>query len=176
MKTDFKYVGTRPIRPDGLDKVTGRAKYGADLNLQGMVYGHIVRSPHAHAVIKSIDFSEALKLPGVLATMSADDLPEPGDRKIPGGEVDFELKAFSPVVMARGKVFFHAQAVAAVAATSASLAAEAAKLVKVEYEVLPHVLDVHAAATGRRSPVARRCIYPGSRSCADQTFQCLGRD
>ena len=90
VKTDFKYVGTRPIRPDGLDKVTGRAMYGADLNLQGMVYGHIVRSPHAHAVIKSIDFSEAMKLPGVLATMSAADLPEPGDKKIPGGEVDFD--------------------------------------------------------------------------------------
>jgi CO/xanthine dehydrogenase Mo-binding subunit len=146
VKTDFKYVGTRPIRPDGLDKVTGRAMYGADLNLQGMVYGHIVRSPHAHAVIKSIDFSDALKLPGVLATMSAADLPEPGDKKIPGGEVDFELKAFSPIVMARGKVFFHAQSVAAVAATTASIAAAAAKLVKVEYEVLPHVLDVHEAA------------------------------
>ncbi len=146
VKTDFKYVGTRPIRPDGLDKVTGRAMYGADLNVQGMIYGHIVRSPYAHAKIKSIDFSEALKLPGVLATMSADDLPDPGDIKIPGGEVDFELKVFSPIIMARGKVFFHAQAVAAVAATSASLAAEAAKLVKVEYEILPHVLDVHAAA------------------------------
>jgi CO/xanthine dehydrogenase Mo-binding subunit len=145
VKTEFKYVGTRPIRPDGLDKVTGRAMYGADLNVQGMVYGHIVRSPYAHAVIKSIDFSEALKLPGVLATMSADDLPEPGDKKIPGGEVDFELKAFSPVVMARGKVFFHAQAVAAVAATTASIAAEAAKRVKIVYEVLPHVLDVHEA-------------------------------
>lgn len=144
-RTEFKYVGTRPIRPDGLDKVTGRAKYGADLNIPGMVYGHIVRSPHAHAKIKSIDFAEALKLPGVLAVMSADDLPEPGDRKIGGGEVEMELKAFSPVVMARGKVLYHAQAVAAVAATSASLAEEAAKLVKVEYEVLPHVLDMHVA-------------------------------
>jgi CO/xanthine dehydrogenase Mo-binding subunit len=145
VKTEFKYVGTRPIRPDGLDKVTGRAKYGADLNVQGMIYGHIVRSPHAHAKIKAIDFSQALKLPGVLATMSADDLPEPGDRKIPGGEVELALKTFSPVVMARGKVLYHGQAVAAVAATSPELAAAAARLVEVEYEVLPHVLDMHAA-------------------------------
>lgn len=144
-KVDFKYVGTRPIRPDGTDKVTGRAKYGADLNVQGMIFGHIVRSPYAHARIKSIDFSEALKLPGVLATMSGDDLPVPGDRVIPGGEVEMHLREYTPVVMAQGKVVFHSQPVAAVAATSASLAAEAAGLVKVEYEVLPHVLDMHEA-------------------------------
>jgi len=145
VKTDFKYVGTRPIRPDGFDKVTGRAKYGADLNLPGMLYGHIVRSPHAHAVIKSIDFSEALALPGVLATMTCEDLPEPGDRLIPGAEIEMKLKDMSPTIMARGKVFFHGQPVAAVAATTASLAAEAAKRVKVEYEVLPHVVDMRDA-------------------------------
>ncbi len=145
IQTDFKTVGTRPIRPDGPDKVTGRAKYGADLNLSGMLYGHIVRSPHAHAVIKSIDFSAALAMPGVVATMSAEDLPEPGDRILPGAEIEMKLKDISPIIMARGKVLFHSQAVAAVAATSESLAAEAAKRVVVEYEVLPHVLDVHAA-------------------------------
>jgi len=145
VKKDFKVVGTRPVRPDGPDKVTGRAKYGADLNLQGMLHAHIVRSPHAHAIIKSIDFSEALKLPGVVATMSGDDLPEPGDKLMKGAEIEMKLKDMSPVIMARGKVLFHAQPVAAVAATSASLAAEAAKLVRVEYEVLPHVIDMHAA-------------------------------
>ncbi len=145
VKTDFRLVGTRPIRPDGLDKVTGRAKYGADLNMQGQLYGHIVRSPHAHAIIKSIDFSAALELPGVVATMTSDDLPEPGDRLIPGAEIEMKLKNMSPVIMARGKVLYHSQAVAAVAATSPQLAAEAAKLVKVEYEVLPHVLDMRDA-------------------------------
>ena len=145
VKRDFKYVGTRPIRPDGIERVTGRAQYGADLSMPGMIHGHIVRSPHAHARIRSIDFSEALKLPGVLATMSADDLPEPLDRIIPGGEVEMHLKDYSPVVMARGKVLHHAQAVAAVAATSPSIAEEAARRVKVEYEVLPVVLDMHEA-------------------------------
>lgn len=145
VKRDFKYVGTRPIRPDGIERVTGRAQYGADLSMPGMIHGHIVRSPHAHARIRSIDFSEALKLPGVLATMSADDLPEPLDRIIPGGEVEMHLKDYSPVVMARGKVLHHAQAVAAVAATSPEIAEEAARRVKVEYDVLPVVLDMHAA-------------------------------
>jgi len=145
IQTDFKTVGTRPIRPDGLDKVTGRAKYGADLNVAGMVYGHIVRSPHAHAIVKSIDFSAALALPGVVATMTSEDLPDPGNRTLPGAEIEMKLKDISPVIMARGKVLFHSQAVAAVAATSERLAAEAAKLVVVEYEVLPHVLDTDAA-------------------------------
>lgn len=144
-KTDFKYVGTRPIRPDGIDKVTGRAKYGADLNVQGMIHGHIVRSPHAHARIKSIDFSEALKLPGVLATMTGEDFPDPGEKVIPGGELEVKVKDVARIVMARDKVLFHAQPVAAVAATSARIAEEAARLVKVEYEVLPHVLDMHEA-------------------------------
>lgn len=144
-KTDFKYVGSRPIRPDGTDKVTGRARYGADLNVQGMIYGALVRSPHAHARIKSIDFSAAEKLPGVLAVMSAADLPDPGEKTIPGGEIETRVKDLVPLVMARDKVHFHAQPVAAVAATSQRIADQAAKLVKIEYEVLPHVLDMHEA-------------------------------
>ena len=78
-KQEFKIVGTRPIRPDGLDKVTGRARYGADLNMQGQIYGHILRSPHAHANIKSIDCSKALAMEGVLAVMTGEDLAEPGN-------------------------------------------------------------------------------------------------
>ncbi|NND66689.1 MAG: xanthine dehydrogenase family protein molybdopterin-binding subunit, partial [Halioglobus sp.] len=103
VKTDFKYVGTRPVRPDGPDKVTGRAKYGADLNLPGMLHAHYVRSPHAHAVIKSIDFSAALQLPGVVATMTGDDLPEPGDKLMKGAEIEMKLSDMAPVVMARGR-------------------------------------------------------------------------
>lgn len=64
---EFKVVGTRPIRHDGPDKVTGRAKYGADIQMSGMIYGKILRSPHAHARIKNIDYSKALQLPGVQA-------------------------------------------------------------------------------------------------------------
>ena len=94
---EFKVVGTRPVRPDGVDKVTGRAKYGADLNLQGMVHGHIVRSPHAHAIIRSIDFSEALAMPGVVATMSARDLPDPGERLVEGAEIETTSKELTRI-------------------------------------------------------------------------------
>ncbi|MCB1368784.1 MAG: hypothetical protein KDK00_13525, partial [Rhodobacteraceae bacterium] len=76
---DFKVVGTRPLRPDGIDKVTGRAQYGADLSAPGMLVGKMLRSPHAHARIKSLDVSAALAMPGVKAVMTAADLPEPRD-------------------------------------------------------------------------------------------------
>src|SRR5262245_65285488 len=74
----FKVVGTRPVRPDGIDKVTGRAKFGADANAPGMLVGKILRSPHAHAKIRSIDTSKAVKLPGVKAIVTRDDF-KPGD-------------------------------------------------------------------------------------------------
>src|ERR1700679_1255688 len=72
----FKWVGTRPIRPDGVPKVTGRAMYGADLKLPGMLYGKILRSPHAHARIRKIDTAKAAALPGVKAVVTASDLPD----------------------------------------------------------------------------------------------------
>ena len=65
----FEYIGTRPIRHDGLDKVTGRANYGADFTLPGMLHGHVLRSPHAHARIVSIDTSAAEATPGVKAQL-----------------------------------------------------------------------------------------------------------
>ena len=138
-------IGSRPIRPDGLDKVTGRARYGADLNMQGQIYGHVVRSPHAHAVIQSIDCSKALAMEGVLAVMTGDDLVEPGNEILGSGEGATALKDLVPMVMSQGKVLFHSQAVAAVAAISPELAAKAASVVEVTYEVLPAVTDVRRA-------------------------------
>ncbi len=142
---EFRMIGSRPIRPDGLDKVTGRARYGADLNMQGQIYGHVVRSPHAHAVIQSIDCSKALAMEGVLAVMTGDDLVEPGNEILGSGEGATALKDLVPMVMSQGKVLFHSQAVAAVAAISPELAAKAASVVEVTYEVLPAVTDVHRA-------------------------------
>src|SRR6266436_2099692 len=72
----YKWVGTRPIRPDGVPKVTGRAMYGADLAMAGALVGRILRSPHAHARIRSIDTSKAAALPGVKAVITANDFPE----------------------------------------------------------------------------------------------------
>ncbi len=133
---DFKYVGTRPDRPDGVDKVTGRAKYGADAYAPGMLHGAIVRSPHAHAKIVKIDAAAALALDGVKAVVTRADFAT-GLR----GE-DWNILEN---VMADKKALYDGHAVAAVAATSALIARDAAKLFDVTYELLPHVTDVDEA-------------------------------
>ena len=138
----YKVIGTRPIRHDGADKVTGRAKYGADTQLSGMLHGYILRSPHAHANIKSIDTSAAEAVPGVYAVITGKDFPHVGDRIAELGEGAVRLSHLSANCMAQGKVLYHGHAVAAVAAESIHIAEEAAKLIKIEYEKLPVVLDV----------------------------------
>jgi xanthine dehydrogenase molybdenum-binding subunit len=143
--SQYKVIGTRPIRHDGVDKVTGRALYGADLQMAGLLHGRILRSPHAHATIRHIDASKALALPGVEAVVTAADLPEHGDKVAELGEGAVNLKHLSSNCLARGKVLYKGHAVAAVAATSPHIAEEALKLIAVEYEPLPPVLDVRAA-------------------------------
>jgi CO/xanthine dehydrogenase Mo-binding subunit/molybdopterin converting factor small subunit len=133
------------VRPDGVDKVTGRARYGADLDLPGMLWGRVLRSPHAHARILGIDASGALEMEGVKAVVCADDLPEIGSEQAYVGEGPTDFRDLSRNVMARGKVLYHGHAVAAVAATSAELAERALDRIAVEYEVLPAVLDLGAA-------------------------------
>ncbi len=136
----YKVIGTRPIRHDGADKVTGRAIYGADFRLTGMVFGKILRSPHAHARIKSIDTTAADNLPGVLAVVTGADLPDLKDKIADLGEGAVNLAHLGANVLAHhGKVQYKGHAVAAVAATSGHIAEEAAKLIKVNYEVLPSV-------------------------------------
>ena len=161
-KQEFRVIGTRPIRPDGLDKVTGRARYGSDLNMQGQIYGHIVRSPHAHAVIKSIDCSKALAMEGVLAVMTGADLAEPGNTVLGSGEGAIALKDLIPMVMSQGKVLFHAQAIAAVAATTSALAAEAAAAIEVVYEVLPVVTNCRDALA-ENAPILHGDRFPDGK-------------
>ena len=138
----LKYVGTRQIRPDGVDKVTGRAKFGADLSLPGMIGGKVLRSPHPHAKILSIDTSAAEALPGVKAVVTGKDFLEQSAEFIPAGEMMVNYRDVVRNVMAREKVLYEGHAVAAVAATSSAIAKRALKLIKVDYEVLPHVIDV----------------------------------
>ena len=135
----FKVIGTRPIRHDGADKVTGRAIYGADLRLTGTVHGKILRSPHAHARIKSIDTSAAEKHPGVVAVATAADLPNLQDKIANLGEGSVNLAHLGANVLAHGKALYKGHAVAAVAATSPHVAEEACRLIRVEYEPLPVV-------------------------------------
>jgi CO/xanthine dehydrogenase Mo-binding subunit len=138
VKKQFKVIGTRVRRPDGIDKVTGRAKYGADAFAPGQLIGLVLRSPHAHARIKKIDTSKAEKLPGVKAVITSADMPD-----LTGG--DRGMRDILENCMARKKALYDGHAVAAVAAVDAHIAREALKLIKVDYEVLPHVTDVDEA-------------------------------
>ncbi|HEV3136798.1 MAG TPA: xanthine dehydrogenase family protein molybdopterin-binding subunit, partial [Pirellulales bacterium] len=135
----YKVIGTRPIRHDGADKVTGRAIYGSDVRMSGTVHGKILRSPYAHARIKSIDTSAAEKLPGVCAVVTGADFPDLKDKIANLGEGAVNLAHLSANVLAHRKVLYKGHAVAAVAATNAHLAEEALKLIKVEYEPLNSV-------------------------------------
>ena len=142
----YRVIGTRLDRYDATDKVTGRAQYGADIRLPNMLYGKVLRSPHAHAVIRSIDTSAAEKHPGVRAVVTAADLPEVDDRIVDAGEGgSANLRYQSDNILARDKVLYFGHAVAAVCATSAHIAEEALALIRVDYAVLPHVLSVRAA-------------------------------
>ena len=141
-KPKYKVIGTRPIRHDGVDKVTGRAKYGADIRLTGMLFAATLRSPHSHAKILSIDTSKAEALPGVRAVVTSQDFPEQGDRVVELGEGAANMRHLSANVMARDKVLYKGHVVAAVAADSMHIAEEAAQLIDVQYEPLPPVLDV----------------------------------
>ena len=139
----YQVIGTRPVRHDGVDKVTGQARYGSDINLPGQLYGKVVRSPHAHARILGIDTSKAASVAGVHAVITSADLPEPGDKTTGGGEEEGQpLKYKSSNMLARGKVHYHGHAVAAVAATNPHIAEEAARLIEIGYEILPPVMNV----------------------------------
>ncbi|WP_299959477.1 xanthine dehydrogenase family protein molybdopterin-binding subunit [uncultured Roseobacter sp.] len=134
---DFKVVGTRVKRPDGIDKVTGKARFGADISAPGMLVGLTLRSPHAHARIKSIETAAAEALPGVHAVVTRADFDEIED--------DDTIADILDNVMAGDKVLYDGHAFAAVAASSEAVAKRALKLIKVEFEKLPHVTDVDAA-------------------------------
>jgi xanthine dehydrogenase molybdenum-binding subunit len=165
-KNQFKVIGTRPVRHDGADKVTGRAIYGADFRLAGLVHGKMLRSPHAHARIKSIDTSEAEKMSGVLAVVTAADMPDLKDKIADLGEGSVNLAHLGANVLAHKKVLYKGHAVAAVAAVNPHVAEAAAKRIKVDYEVLPAVTwvldamqpdapllhdDVYTSSMGKKS-------------------------
>lgn len=142
MSTQYSVIGTRPVRHDGADKVTGRALYGADVQMAGLLHGFILRSPHAHARILSIDTSKAAVFPGVKAVITTKDFPAvDGNKMVDLGEGDTPLSYARGNVLAGDKVLYRGHAVAAVAAVNAHVAEEAAGLIEVEYEVLPCVLN-----------------------------------
>ena len=139
-KAEYQVLGGRPLRHDGADKVTGKAAYTADVSMPNLAHGAFIRSPHAHARIVSIDLSAALAVPGVFAVATADDFPDLANRHALMGEAgQVNLAHLAANCLARGKVLYRGHAVAAVAAASPHAAEEAARKIKVEYEVLPAV-------------------------------------
>jgi len=150
-QTNYSVIGTRPIRHDGLDKVTGRAIYGADVRIPGQIWGEVVRSPHAHATIKNIDASKALELPGVIAFITGSDLAETASK------ASQTVRWQADNIMAIDTARYRGHAVAAIAAIDRNTAIEAAKLVRVEYEPLVPVLSVEQAISNEAS-----LIHPDS--------------
>lgn len=136
----YRWVGTRPVRHDGVDKVTGRARFGADFSLPDMLWGKVLRSPHAHARIVRIDTTRAQEHPGVRAVATSADLPEPDVGPGPAN-----LQDLTRNVLAREKVLYHGHALAAVAAVSNEAAEQALELIDVEYELLQPVLSIDEA-------------------------------
>ena len=142
--TNNKWIGQRTIRPDGVDKVTGRAAFAADTTMPGMIWGKVLRSPHPHARIKSIDTSKAEALPGVKAVVTARDIVDfPIDKSVMLGIQDMRWMCRN--VMAREKALFPGHPVAAVAATTEAIAAKACELIEVDYEVLPWSIEIDDA-------------------------------
>ena len=135
---DFNTVGTRPIRHDGYDKVTGKAQYSADIDLPGLLHGKVLRSPLAHAIIKSINTTKANNYPGVVAVITSSDLPDSSNW--PLGDRQLNNK-----VLASGKVLYKGHAVAAIAASSPHAAEEALELIEIDYELLPSVTTAQEA-------------------------------
>lgn len=125
----FKSIGKNCMRNDGVEKTTGRAMFVADMKFPGMLYAKVLRSPYAHANLKSVDVSEALKQPGVFAVLTGEDVPGP-----------FGVAIADQYPIARYKVRFAGEPVAVAVAVSERAAHEALKLVKVEYEPLPFVI------------------------------------
>jgi xanthine dehydrogenase molybdenum-binding subunit len=156
---EFRVIGTRPIRHDGIDKVTGRAKYGADYSFPGMLHGKVLRSPHAHALIKSINCDKARELTGVHAVITRADFPEVSEEYVIIGAIEVNIRNTLHNLMARDKVLYDGHAVAAVAAINPHIAEEALRLIEVDYEVMPPVMTL-AEAMEPEAPI----VFPELRS------------
>ena len=158
-------VGRRPVRHDGVEKVTGHARYGADVRLPGMLHAKVLRSPHAHARLLSVDAGRAQAHPDVRAVVTASDLPAPDS----GPDADVQLRHMRDTALAQDKVLFVGHGIAAVAAASPHAAEEALGLIDVEYEVLPSVTSVEAAM-GPDAPALHDDLgvdgAPGPNLCA----------
>lgn len=158
----LRVVGTTPIRPDGLDKVTGRAVFGDDIYMPGMLYGKVLRSPHAHARLKSIDTSKASELPGVYAVVTGAEFPKLDNAVLSLGEAGtVDMNDVTDNLIAKTKVFYDGHAIAAIAADNPHVAEEAVNLINVDYEILEPVMDVRSAMA-EGAPILHKEFTPGA--------------
>jgi CO/xanthine dehydrogenase Mo-binding subunit len=164
----FEYVGTRPIRHDGMDKVTGRAAFGADFSLPGMLYGAVLRSPHAHARIVSIDTTAAEALPGVKAVVTGRDIAKTNKKVYLGGEGALDLADMGDNALAHEKALYHGHAIAAVAASSLEIAQEAARLIRVDFEVLEPAMTLERALA-KDAPILHPELTTGGKPLEHMT-------
>jgi xanthine dehydrogenase YagR molybdenum-binding subunit len=148
----LRFVGKSTPRIDGPERVTGKALYTADVQLPGMLYGKILRSPLPHAKIKKIDTRKAERFPGVRAVLSSQNTPKIAFRR--------QTFLFDEIVRYVG------DEVACVIADTEEIAQDALELIEVEYEPLPFVLDPKR----RSSPMRRRSTPPGICSTASPKF------
>src|SRR5438128_8765814 len=149
---DFHVVNHSVAREDGVPKVTGRAVFTSDIHLEGMAYAKLVRSPFAHARIRSIDTGKALRQPGVIAVLSGDDLQ--------GIDPYYGNAVKDHPLVAIGKVRFLGEPVAAVVADDERSAYEALESIQVEYEELPAVLEIDGALAAG-APQVHETSYGG---------------
>lgn len=152
MNENYSYIGKSLPRNDGLEKVTGRARYTGDLKFPNMLYGKILRSPHAHARIINIDTSEAEKLPGVKCIITAKD--------VPATKYGLSPARWDETIFCIDKVRYVGDKVGAVAAIDEETAYKALKLIKVDYEVLPAVFDPFEARKEDAPQIFEE--YPGN--------------
>ena len=170
MKNDFNVLGTSPIRPDGLDKVTGQAQFADDFHLPNMLHGKILRSPHAHARIVAIDTSAAEALPGVCAVVTGADFPPVKHELVNAGAAGvLNMREMLENCMAKDKVLYDGHALAAVAASSPHVAEQAVNLIEVEYELLPPVMNVRAAMAAD-APIIHEDFHPGAFIAPTEKF------
>ena len=143
-------IGSRPIRHDGVPKVTGEACFGADISLPGMIYAKVLRSPYAHAIIKSVDVTVAEASKDVIAIVTGSDLYI--EEKTNSAN-EFQKNN----ILARNRVLYKGHPVAAIAANNLHAAEEALSLIKVEYEPLPFVTDVNDAMSSE-APILHEAL------------------
>ncbi|MFL2665512.1 MAG: xanthine dehydrogenase family protein molybdopterin-binding subunit [Dehalococcoidia bacterium] len=144
-KSKYNVIGKSPIRHDGVDKVTGRATYGADIKVPGLIWGDVLRSPHPHARILSIDTSKAEAMDGVFAVVTNKDFPKVEEKEVSTGEDVVNLKRDQANIMALDKVHYKGHVIAGVAAIDRNTAQEAIKNIEVKYEILKHISNVDSA-------------------------------